>query len=50
MCIIQLGHSTHYRGLKLASSTLLLSILDVDFHSHIPQALRFYFELIKCLF
>ena len=38
----QRGHSDQYSGLKLANSTSVLSILGVDFYSHIPQALHFY--------
>ena len=37
------GHSAHYRGFKLATRTLVVSVLDNDLYSHIPQALRFYF-------
>ena len=39
----QCGHSAHYRGLKLATSTFVLSILDVDLY--IPQALRFDYNI-----
>ena len=45
----QRGHSAHYRGFKLATSTFVLSILDVDLYSYIPQALRFYYILLKQL-
>ena len=37
----QHGHGTHFRGFNLATSTFVLSILDVDLYSYIPQALRF---------
>ena len=33
------------RGFKLATSTFVLSKLDVYLHTHIPQALRFYYIL-----
>ena len=32
------------RGFKLAISTFVLSTLDVYLHSHIPQALHFYYD------
>ena len=34
-------HSVHFRSFKLATSTFVLSILDVDLYTQIPQALRF---------
>ena len=38
----QRNHSAHYRGFKLATSMFVLSILDINLYSHIPQALHFY--------
>ena len=43
----QRGHSAHYRNFKLATSTFVLSIIDVDFYSHIPQVLHFYYKTLK---
>ena len=40
----QRGHSAYYHGFKLAICSFVLSILDVDLYSHIPQALRFYYN------
>ena len=34
--------NAHFNGFKLATSTYVLSILDVCHLSHIPQALRFH--------
>ena len=45
----QRGHSGLYRGFKLATNTFVLSALDVYLHSHIPQALRFYYTFGKCV-
>ena len=42
----QRGHSAHYRDLKLATSTFVLSTPDVYLYSHIPQALRFSYILL----
>ena len=39
----QRGHNALYRGFKLATSTFVLSTLDVYLYSHILQALRFYY-------
>ena len=36
-------HTAHYCRFKLATSTFVLSMLDNDFYSNIPQALRFYY-------
>ena len=38
-------YSAHYRGFRLVTSTFVLCILNVDLYSHIPQALRFHFNL-----
>ena len=39
--LYQRGYTARYCGFKLATSTVVLSILDVYHYSHIPQALRF---------
>ena len=44
----QSGHCVHYRGLKLATSTFVLSLLDADLYSHIQQAFRI--DYILCSF
>ena len=38
----QCGNNAHHRGFKLATNTFVLSILDVDLYSHIPQELHVY--------
>ena len=35
------GHSAHYHGFKFTTSTFVLSLLDIDLCSHMPQALCF---------
>ena len=37
----QRGHSAHYCGFKLATSTFVQSIFDIDLYCNILQALRF---------